>query len=68
VRPLGQVTNSDQSFYSNVPESGLPATGMVRSSAPNLESFRIERFVEEDLVPDIKKKDFEILMSNNPVD
>ena len=68
VRPLGQVTNSDQSAYSNVPESDLPTTGFVRSSAPNLESFKVERFIEEDLVPDIKKKDFEILMSSNDVD
>jgi hypothetical protein len=68
VRPLGQVTNSDQSAYSNVPESDLPTTGIVRSSAPNLESFKVERFIEEDLVPDIKKKDFEILMSSNDVD
>jgi len=68
VRPLGQVTNSDQSAYSNVPESDLPTTGFARTSAPNLESFTIAKFVEEDLVPDIKKKDFEILMSADDVD
>lgn len=37
MRPVGQVTNSDQSAQSNVPQAGLPVTGFVRNSAPNLE-------------------------------
>ncbi len=66
MRPLGYVTNSDQSAHSNVPEADLPKTGFARTSAPNLDKFESIRSVEA-LVPEIQKKDFDILMSNTDV-
>lgn len=38
------------------------------TSAPDLGKFSVERFVEEELVPEIKKKDYEILISGEKVD
>jgi len=44
----------------------LPKTGFARTSAPNLEKFEALRGVEA-LVPEIKQKDFDILMSNTDI-
>ena len=44
----------------------MPKTGFARTSAPNLEKFEALRGVEA-LVPEIKQKDFDILISKTDI-